>query len=77
LSEAEGLILKAYTDVRLANVLKLTQAGGDTGIYSGLESLLSSTAEGLWRLADVIAQAYFSHSQTSQLMTAKVSEDEP
>ena len=76
LREEERLILKAYSDVRLANVLKLTQAHGHTGIYLELESLLSSTADGLWRLADIIAQTYFSHSQTSQLMTIATSEDE-
>ncbi|MDD5319993.1 MAG: circularly permuted type 2 ATP-grasp protein [Methylococcales bacterium] len=76
LSEEECLILKAYTDVRLVNVLKLTQVNENAGIYSDLESVLSNTADLLWRLAEVIAQTYFSHSQTSQLMMIKVSEDE-
>jgi len=30
----------------------------------------------LWRLAEVIAEAYFSHSQTSQLMILNTPEDE-
>ena len=76
LSEEECLILKAYTDVRLVNVLKLTQVNDNAGIYIDLESVLSNTAALLWRLAEVIAQTYFSHSQTSQLMMVKASEDE-
>ena len=76
LSEEECLILKTYTDVRLVNVLKLTQVNDNAGIYIDLESLLSNTADVLWRLAEVIAQSYFSHSQTSQLMMIKASEDE-
>jgi len=76
LSEEQGLILKAYTDLRLANMLKLTQVNDNIGIYTDLESLLSNTAELLWRLAEVIAQTYFSHSQTSQLMMINVSGDE-
>jgi len=76
LSEEEGLILKAYTDVRLVNVLKLTQVNDNAGIYTDLESLLSNTADLLWRFAEVIAQTYFSHSQTSQLITVSAPEDE-
>ena len=76
LSEEECLILKAYTDVRLVNALKLTQVNDNEGIYSDLESLLSNTADLLWRFAEVIAENYFSHSQTSQLITLNASEDE-
>lgn len=77
LSEEQCLILKAYSDLRLVNVLKLTQANDNAGIYIELESVLSNTADLLWRLAEVIAQTYFSHSQTSQLMVVKAAEDEP
>jgi uncharacterized circularly permuted ATP-grasp superfamily protein/uncharacterized alpha-E superfamily protein len=76
LSEQERLILKAHTDLRLCNVLELIQVNGEAGIYTELERVLSNTADLLWRLAEVIAQAYFSHSQASQLMM-KVPEDEP
>ncbi|MDD1608128.1 MAG: circularly permuted type 2 ATP-grasp protein, partial [Methylococcaceae bacterium] len=67
LSEEERLILKAYTNLRLCKVLELTQVNENEGIYTNLEQLLANTANLLWRLADVIAEAYFSHSQTSQL----------
>ena len=76
LSEEERIILKAYTDLRLCNVLELTRVNESEGIYSELERVLANTTELLWRLADVIAQAYFSHSQASQLMLLNTPEDE-
>jgi uncharacterized circularly permuted ATP-grasp superfamily protein/uncharacterized alpha-E superfamily protein len=76
LSEEERLILKAYTDLRLSKVLELTQANENEGVYANLECLLSNTSNLLWRLADVIAEAYFSHSQPSQLIIPTAPEDE-
>jgi uncharacterized circularly permuted ATP-grasp superfamily protein/uncharacterized alpha-E superfamily protein len=76
LSDEECLILKAYTDLRLCKVLELTQVNENDGIYINLERILSNTTDLLWRLADVIAEAYFSHSQTSQLITPNTAEDE-
>jgi uncharacterized alpha-E superfamily protein len=76
ISEEERLILKAYTDLRLCNVLKLTLADETEGIYTDLEQLLSNTSSLLWRLAEVIAEAYFSHSLSSQLMILNTPEDE-
>ena len=76
LSEEERLILKAYTDLRLCNVLELTQVEEGDGIYTELDQLLSNTADLLWRMGEVIAEAYFSHSQTSQLMVQNTVEDE-
>jgi uncharacterized alpha-E superfamily protein len=76
LSEEEQLILKAYTDVRLCKMQELTQADENEAIYSKLEQLLSTTTDVLWRLAEVIAEAYFSHSQTSQLIVLNTPEDE-
>ncbi|MEQ1529907.1 MAG: circularly permuted type 2 ATP-grasp protein [Methylococcales bacterium] len=76
LSQEERLILKAYTDLRLCNVLELSQIDENQGIYTGLEQVLANTATLLWQVADVIAEAYFSHSQVSQLMAPKAAEDE-
>ena len=76
LSEEERLILKAYTSLRLCNLHELTQVNEDDGIYTDFEMLLSNITDLLWRLAEVIAEAYFSHSQTSQLMVLNASEDE-
>jgi uncharacterized alpha-E superfamily protein len=76
LSEEECLILKAYTDLRLCKVQELTQFNENDGIYVNLEQVLSNMTDLLWRLADVIAEAYFSHSQTSQLIMSNAPEDE-
>ena len=76
LREEERLILKAYTDLRLSNVPELTQVNDSEGIYTGLEQILSNTTDLLWRISEVIAQTYFSHSQTSQLMIPNTPEDE-
>ncbi|MBK8816969.1 MAG: circularly permuted type 2 ATP-grasp protein [Methylococcaceae bacterium] len=76
LSEEERLILKAYTNLRLSDALELTLPNKNKGIYSNLDTLLSNTATLLWRIAEVIAEAYFSHSQTSQLMMLKTGEDD-
>ncbi len=77
LSEEERLIIKAYTDLRLGNVVDLLKVDDDEGIYPHLERLLADTTKLLWGVADTIARAYFSHSQTSQLMTANtIPEDE-
>jgi len=76
LREEERLILKAYTDLRLCNVLELTQVNENEGIYTDLEHLLSNTTDLLWKIAEVIAQTYFSHSQSSQLMILNTPEDE-
>lgn len=78
LSEEECLILRAYTDLRLVKVSELVKADGETGVYAELESVLSTMTERLWRLYEVLAQAYFSHSQMPQLMTpTQPEEDEP
>ncbi len=76
LSEDECLMLKAYTGLRLSNVLELTQVNETAGMYSALEQLLSTSAGLLWRIADVIAQTYFSHSQTLRFITPNTPEDE-
>lgn len=76
LSEEERLILKAYTDLRLCTVHELTQMPDNETIYVNLEQLLANTTTLLWRLADVIAEAYFSHSQASQLIIVTTPEDD-
>jgi uncharacterized circularly permuted ATP-grasp superfamily protein/uncharacterized alpha-E superfamily protein len=76
LGEDERLILKAYTDLRLCNVLDLTQINETQGIYTELERVLSNTAALLNRIAEIIAETYFSHSQASRLMVFNTTEDE-
>ncbi|HEY8095552.1 MAG TPA: circularly permuted type 2 ATP-grasp protein [Methylobacter sp.] len=76
LSEEERFIIRAYTDIRLVKVAELVKVDGETKVYGDLESVLSTMAERLWQLYEVLAQAYFSHSQGPQLMTPTQPEDE-
>ncbi|MGZ5076812.1 MAG: circularly permuted type 2 ATP-grasp protein [Methylobacter sp.] len=76
LSEEERLILKTYTDLRLVKIPELVNVDGDVGVYTDLENVLSAMTEQLWRLYEVLAQAYFSHSQMPQLMTPTQAEDD-
>jgi len=57
-------------------VLELTQVNKNEGVYADFDRVLSTTSDLLWRIAEVIAQTYFSHSQASQLMMIKASEDD-
>ncbi|MGZ5018144.1 MAG: circularly permuted type 2 ATP-grasp protein [Methylobacter sp.] len=76
LSEEERLILRAYTDLRLVKIPELVKVDDDVGVYTDLENVLSAMTEQLWRLYEVLAQAYFSHSQLPQLMTPTQAEDD-
>ncbi|MGZ4991369.1 MAG: alpha-E domain-containing protein, partial [Methylobacter sp.] len=76
LSEEERLILRAYTDLRLVKIPELVKVDDDVGGYTDLENVLSAMTEQLWRLYEVLAQAYFSHSQLPQLMTPTQAEDD-
>ncbi|MDP3878577.1 MAG: circularly permuted type 2 ATP-grasp protein [Methylobacter sp.] len=76
LSEEERLILRAYTDLRLLKVSELIQADDEDSVYKELENILSMLTTLLWQLYEVLAQAYFSHSQMPQLMTPTQAEDE-
>ncbi|CAA9890816.1 conserved hypothetical protein [Candidatus Methylobacter favarea] len=76
LSEEDRLILKAYTDLRVIKVLELTQLNDNAAIYTDLDRLLANTADLLKQISEVIGQAYFSHSQVSQIMTPIAVEDE-
>lgn len=76
LTDEGRLILKATTNLRLCQVSDLAQVDETEGVYTELEELLSNTAALLWQIAEVIAEAYFSHSQNSQLLLFKAQEDE-
>lgn len=76
LSEEERLVIKAYTDLRLCKVTDLIKTDDNAGVYSELERILAQTTDLLWQLAEVIAEAFFSHSQTSQLMLVNATEDD-
>ena len=76
LSEEERLILRAYTDLRLLKVSELVKVDNDAGVYHDLELVLSGMTQQLWQLYEVLAQAYFSHSQVPQVMTSTQQEDD-
>jgi len=76
LSPQERDIFKAYTDIRLVNLVELTKVKQNEGVYSQLDSLLVSVTERLWRASDMIAQAYFSHAQDIHQLTPTQSEEE-
>lgn len=75
LSDCERLILKVYTDIRLCKTLDLV-VETPAGVYIELEDLLSTTATVLWKIADVIAETYFSHAQSAQMLMLKTQNDE-
>lgn len=76
LSEEEQLVMKLYTDVKLSNLTTLLAASDEEACYLQLDKLLSDSRELIWQLADVIAQAYFSHSQTTDLTHVQRLDDE-
>jgi len=60
----------------LVKIPELVKVDDDVGVYTDLENVLSAMTEQLWRLYEVLAQAYFSHSQLPQLMTPTQAEDD-
>ncbi|MGZ5051979.1 MAG: circularly permuted type 2 ATP-grasp protein [Methylobacter sp.] len=76
LSEEERLILKTCTDLRLIKIPELLKADDHAGVHTELENILSAMSEQLWRLNEVLAQAYFNHSETAQLITPAQAEDD-
>ncbi|MGR8933573.1 MAG: circularly permuted type 2 ATP-grasp protein [Gammaproteobacteria bacterium] len=68
LSEEERMVLSAYSDVRLADILALVKADNGDGIYVALDELLVNTTQRLWRTSEVISQTYFTHAQNLKQM---------
>ncbi len=66
LTPEQRLILKVHTDIRLADVGKLAAVAGTHGVRKSLAKLLDSTEERLERLADLIHQKYFTHTQRAK-----------
>lgn len=72
LSEEERLVLKAYTDLRLADVAAMVIAV-DAGVYVELDKLLAQTSQTLCKASEVISQTYFTHAQSlKQMMPAQL-----
>lgn len=77
LSVEERLILKAYTDVRLGSVDEVLATTEEAWGYDRLGGLLDSTGQLLVQLSSEIAQAYFNHANTAQVVSLQtLTEDE-
>lgn len=66
MGEDERCIFKAFSELCLADAVKLTKFEEDQGIYADLDLLLADQSGSLWQLSDLITSTYFSHSQPHQ-----------
>ena len=69
LGDDQRAVLEAFSALRLADAVQLSQIGESDGYCKGLEELLARQAENLWQLSDVITNRYFSHSQPHQQLS--------
>ena len=69
LGDDQRAVLEAFSALRLADAVQLSQIGESDGYCKGLEELLGRQAENLWQLSDVITNRYFSHSQPHQQLS--------
>ena len=76
LGEDERCVLEAFTELRLARAAKLSQFEPGQGIYAALDGLLARQAENLWRLSEVITNAYFSHAQPPQQLAPQLQDED-
>ena len=71
----ERCVFKAYSELRLADAVKLARVNKD-GWRQKLDGLLSRTAESLWKFSDVVTETYFSHSLPSHQLAPQYQEGE-
>jgi uncharacterized alpha-E superfamily protein len=76
LGEDERCVLAAFTELRLASAATLSQLEPDQGVYAALDGLLARQAESLWRLSEVITNAYFSHAQPPQQLAPQLQDED-
>jgi len=69
MGEDDRCILKAFSELCLADAAQLSKLEGELGIYAGLDELLAGQSNSLWQLSDLITSTYFSHSQPRQQLT--------
>lgn len=72
----ERCILKAFTELRLADAVQLSKVEFEQGYRSTLDDLLSYQAENLWEFSEVITSRYFSHSQPPQQLSPQFQDDD-
>lgn len=76
LGDDERCILEAYTELRLADAVQLSQVEETEGLRRNLDELLSRQAESLWRLSNVITRNYFSHAQPLHQLAPQLQDED-
>lgn len=76
LGDDERCILEAFTELRLADVVDLSQVEGAAGLRQALDELLARQANSLWRLSDVITRNYFSHAQPPHQLAPQMQDED-
>jgi len=76
LGDDERFILQAFSELRLADVVALSQVDETENLYLNLDNLLSRQAECLWQLSDVINRNYFSHAQPPHQLAPQLQDED-
>lgn len=66
----ERCLLKAFSELCLADSVHLSRLEEEQGIYAELDALLADQSDSLWQLSDLITSTYFSHSQPHRQLTS-------
>lgn len=76
LGDDERCVLEAFSELRLADVVALSQVDEAEGLYLALDELLARQANSLWKLSDVITRNYFSHAQPPQQLAPQLQDED-
>jgi uncharacterized alpha-E superfamily protein len=76
LDDDERCILEAYTELRLADSIALSQVEEKEGLRLALDKLLARQAASLWQLSDVITRNYFSHAQPPHQLAPQLQDED-
>ena len=76
LGDDERCILEAFSELRLADVVDLSQVDESEGLHLALDHLLARQADCLWRLSDVITRNYFSHAQPPHQLAPQLQDED-
>jgi len=72
----ERCIFNAYSTLKLANSVELSQLEEKEGVYQALDDMLAGLADKLWSLSDALTSNYFSHSQPHKQLAPQHQEDD-
>ena len=67
LNPAQRITTRTCTDIRLADMMQLTEFSKKTRVRANLERLLKQLDENVRQLSDVVAHTYFSHSLAQRI----------